>query len=65
MIKGPCGDPVAVCYHDGSILWIADTGCGYRLVPEGDITRGKSDIVPNTGAVRLHTANGEVDPANV
>ena len=61
VIKGPSGDPVAVCYHDGSILWIADTGCGYHLVPEGDVSRGKSVVVPNTGATRLHTANGEVD----
>jgi hypothetical protein len=61
VIKGPSGDPVAVCYHDGSILWIADTGCGYHLVPEADVSRGKSVVVPNSGATRLHTANGEVD----
>ena len=50
-----------LCFRDGSILWIADTGCGYHLVPEADISRGASDIVPNKGATRLHTANGEVD----
>ncbi len=53
------GHVVAVC-SDG-ILWIADTGCGYHLVPECDVSRGKSAVVPNPGATRLHTANGEVN----
>ena len=51
---------VAVCTQSG-VLWIADTGCGYHLVPECDVTRGKSIIVDNPGATRLHTANGEID----
>ena len=54
------GRVIAVCMQEG-ILWIADTGCGYHLVPECDVTRGKSKIVPNPGATRLHTANGEVN----
>ena len=54
------GRVLAVCSEDG-ILWIADTGCGYHLVPEGDVERGKSLVVPNPGAQRLHTANGEID----
>ena len=47
------------CTPDGS-LWVADTGCGYHLVPEADVTRGSSIIVSNPGARRLRTANGEV-----
>ena len=39
------GHVVAVCTQDG-VLWIADTGCGYHLVPECDVKRGKSAIVP-------------------
>ncbi len=54
------GRVAAVCSTNG-VLWIADTGCGYHLVPEGDIARGKAVIVPNPGAQRLHTANGEID----
>jgi hypothetical protein len=54
------GRVVAVCTQSG-VLWIADTGCGYHLVPECDVTRGKSIIVDNPGATRLHTANGEID----
>ncbi len=61
VITGNSGHVAAACFRDGSILWIADTGCGYHLVPEADISRGTSDIVPNKGATRLHTANGEVD----
>ena len=49
-----------MCSEDG-ILWIADTGCGYHLVPEGDVKRGRAAVVPNPGAQRLHTANGEID----
>ncbi len=41
-------------------LWVADTGCGYHLVPETDVSRGKSIVVQNPGARTLHTANGEV-----
>ncbi len=48
------GRVVAVCTPNG-ILWIADTGCGYHLVPECDVVRGKSAVVPNPGAQRLHT----------
>ena len=54
------GRVLAVCSEDG-ILWIADTGCGYHLVPEGDVKRGRAVVVPNPGAQRLHTANGEID----
>ncbi len=54
------GRVAAVCSEQG-ILWIADTGCGYHLVPECDIARGKAVVVPNPGAQRLHTANGEID----
>ncbi len=61
VLRGHSGAPAALCFNDGSHCWIADTGCGYRLVPESDINRGVSDIVPNPGAVRLSTANGEVD----
>ncbi len=53
------GRVAAVCSQNG-ILWIADTGCGYHLVPECDIVRGRSSIVDNPGAQKLHTANGEV-----
>ncbi len=63
VLRGHGGAPAAVCYNDGSICWIADTDRGYHLVPESDINRGVSDIVPNPGAVRLSTANGEVDAA--
>ena len=51
--------PAVICMPDGS-LWVMDTGCGYHLVPEADVMRGKSVVVPNPGARRLHTANGEV-----
>ncbi len=54
------GRVAAVCTAEG-VLWIADTGCGYHLVPEGDVVRGTSVVVPNPGATRLHTANGEID----
>ena len=54
------GRVALVCTADG-VLWIADTGCGYHLVPEGDVVRGRSVVVPNPGATRLHTANGEID----
>mgnify|MGYP000550441447 CR=1 FL=1 len=48
-----------ICTPDGA-LWVADTGCGYHLVPEADVSRGSSVIVDNPGARKLHTANGEV-----
>ena len=54
------GRVAAVCASDG-VLWTIDTGCGYHLVPEGDVVRGKTVVVPNPGAQRLHTANGEID----
>ena len=41
-------------------LWIMDTGCGNDLVPESSVTRGESEIIPNTGAKKLYTANGTV-----
>ena len=40
------GRVAAVCTTDG-VFWIVDTGCGYHLVPEGDIVRGKAAVVPN------------------
>ena len=48
-----------ICTPDGA-LWVADTGCGYHLVPEADVSRGSSVVVDNPGARKLHTANGEV-----
>ncbi len=43
------------------VVWGADTGGGYHLVPGCDVARGRSVVVPNPGAMRLHTANGEID----
>ncbi len=54
------GRVLAVCSATG-ILWIADTGCGYHLVPECDVKRGRAVVVPNPGAQRLSTANGEIE----
>jgi hypothetical protein len=51
--------PAVICTSDGC-LWVADTGCGYHLVAEADVTRGTSIVVKNPGARKLHTANGEI-----
>ena len=33
--------PLAVC-EGNQVLWIADAGCGFNLVPESDVVRGVS-----------------------